>query len=201
MVDQGAEAIITIKGNTVIKQRIPKTYRISEIDSRLRKLRTRSEAKLLQKAEGIAPQLLDVNDQDMTITMEYLKGDLFKDVFDDLPENQRTKILHDLGKKVGALHDKDIVHGDLTTSNMIVTKDGLKLIDFGLGMVSKKSEDKAVDLYLLQQALHSKHYCHSEEAFAAVLAGYKTSQEHVTVLKQLEKVEKRGRHKKKTVLF
>ncbi len=201
MVDQGAEAIITIKGNTVVKQRIAKSYRIPEIDNRLRKLRTRSEAKLLQKAGAVAPQVLAVDEKTLSITMEYLQGDLLKDVFDDLPENQRTKLLHDLGKKVGALHDKDIVHGDLTTSNMIVTKDGLKLIDFGLGMISKKPEDKAVDLYLLRQALHSKHYRHSEEAFTAVLTGYKISQGHIAVLKRLEKVEQRGRYKQKTIVF
>ena len=201
MVDQGAEAIITIKGNTVIKQRIPKTYRISEIDIKLRKFRTRSEAKLLQKAQGIAPEVLDMNDQTMSITMEYLKGDLLKDVLDDFPESQRKKYLHDLGKMIGHLHDKDIVHGDLTTSNMIVTKDGLRIIDFGLGSVSKKFEDKAVDLHLLQQALHSKHYRHSEEAFKQVLEGYKSSQGHAAVLKQLEKVQKRGRHKQKAVVF
>ena len=201
MIDQGAKAIITIKGNTVIKQRIPKTYRISEIDTRLRKLRTRSEAKLLQKAQGIAPQVLDVNEQTMSITMEYLKGALFKDVFDTLSTSQRKHYLHELGKKIGHLHDKDIVHGDLTTSNMLVTKDGLKIIDFGLGSVSKKFEDKAVDLHLLQQALHSKHYTHSAEGFLQVLEGYKTSQGHVAVLKQLEKVEKRGRHKQKGVVF
>ncbi len=201
MIDQGAEAIITIEGTTVLKQRIPKTYRISEIDTRLRKLRTRSEAKLLQKAHGIAPQLLDVDEHSMSITMEYLKGNLFKDVLDDLPESQRKKLLHELGKKVGHLHDKDIVHGDLTTSNMILTAEGLRIIDFGLGSISKKFEDKAVDLHLLQQALHSKHYRHSEEAFKQVLEGYKTSQGHQNVLKQLEKVQKRGRHKQKTVVF
>lgn len=201
MVDQGAEAIITIKGTTVIKQRIPKTYRISEIDTKLRKLRTRSEAKLLQKAQGIAPKVLSMDEKTMSITMDYLLGDLLKDVFDTLPENKRKALLHDLGKKIGYLHDQDIVHGDLTTSNIIVTKDGLRIIDFGLGLISKKPEDKAVDLHLLQQALHSKHYRHSVEAFKYVLEGYKTSQGHAAVLKQLEKVQKRGRHKQKTVVF
>ena len=201
MVDQGAEAFITIKGTSVLKQRIAKTYRISEIDLPLRKLRTRSEAKLLQRAQGIAPALLAVNDQDMTITMEYLPGDLFKDVLDTLSESQRKKYLHELGQKVGHLHDQDIVHGDLTTSNMIVTQNGLRIIDFGLGSISKKFEDKAVDLHLLYQALHSKHYNHSAEAFRYVLEGYKTSKGHALVLKQLEKVEKRGRHKQKAVVF
>jgi len=198
---QGAEALITVKGAVIYKERIPKAYRIPEIDNKLRKLRTRSEAKLLQKAVGIAPKILEVDDNKMLITMEYLQGNVLKNVFDDLPENQRTKLLHDLGTKIGWLHDHDIIHGDLTTTNMIVTNNGLKLIDFGLGMISKKPEDKAVDLHLLRQALASKHYRHSEEAFKHVLEGYKTSQGHQAVLQQLEKVEKRGRHKQKAVVF
>ncbi len=201
IIAQGAEAILRKDGKVLLKERIPKSYRIPAIDDKLRKLRTRSEARLLQKAVGIAPKVLDVDDTKMLITMEYLQGDVLKHIFDTLPENKRIKLLHELGTKIGWLHEHDIIHGDLTTTNIILTADGLKLVDFGLGMISKKPEDKAVDLHLLHQALHSRHYRHSEEAFKQVLEGYKTSQGHQNVLKQLEKVEKRGRHKQKTVVF
>jgi len=198
VIAQGAEAIISVEDTVLYKQRIPKTYRIPEIDLKLRKLRTRSEAKLLTKAEGIAPKVLAVDEEKMLITMEYLHGDLLKDVLDDLPASQRKKLLHELGKKVGTLHDNDIIHGDLTTTNMIAHHDTVRLIDFGLGMISKKIEDKAVDLHLLKQALASKHYRHSHEAFVHVLEGYKQAKDHSLVLARLEKIEKRGRYKQKT---
>lgn len=201
IIAQGAEAVIKVDGSLLYKERIPKTYRISEIDNKLRKQRTRSEAKLLQKAAGIAPKVLAVDEQKMLIQMEYLQGDVLKNVFDELPENQRKKILHQLGEKIAHLHDQDIIHGDLTTTNIILCNDAVRLVDFGLGMISKKIEDKAVDLHLLKQALASKHYRHSDEAFMQILEGYKQSKDHKIVLARLEKVESRGRYKQKMQVF
>jgi len=195
VIAQGAEAVIKVQGNILYKERIPKTYRISEIDNKLRKQRTRSEAKLLQKAVDIAPKVLDVDEKTMIIKMEYLKGPVLKTVFDELPEHQRKKILYELGQKIAQLHDQDIIHGDLTTTNVILCNDQVRLVDFGLGMISKKIEDKAVDLHLLKQALASKHYRHSDEAFKYILEGYKQSKDHKAVLARLEKVESRGRYK------
>ena len=201
IIAQGAEAVIKVEDGVLHKERISKLYRIPEIDQRLRKLRTRSEAKLLQKSKGIAPQVFDVNEQTMTITMEYLAGDVLKNIFDDLPGNKRKHVLHQLGQNIGKLHDQDIIHGDLTTTNIILCNNEVRLVDFGLGMISKKIEDKAVDLHLLRQALNSKHYRHSEEAFRFVLEGYKEAKEHALVLARLEKVEKRGRYKQKMQTF
>ncbi|MBI1972710.1 Kae1-associated serine/threonine protein kinase [Candidatus Woesearchaeota archaeon] len=201
VIAQGAEAVIKVQENILYKERIPKTYRISEIDTKLRKQRTRSEAKLLQKVAGIAPQVFDVDETKMLITMEYLQGDVLKNVFDKLPENQRKKILRELGEKIARLHDQDIIHGDLTTTNVILCDGEVRLIDFGLGMISKKIEDRAVDLHLLKQALASKHYQHSDEAFAQIVEGYKQSKDHKAVLARLEKVEGRGRYKQKIQVF
>jgi Kae1-associated kinase Bud32 len=94
------------------------------------------------------------------------------------------------------MHDKDIIHGDLTTSNMIL-KEKVYFIDFGLGFNSTRIEDKAVDLHLLRQAFESKHYKHFEEFFKEVLEGYKLSKNWKEVLNRLEKVEMRGRYKRK----
>ena len=101
-----------------------------------------------------------------------------------------------IGKNIAKLHDADIIHGDLTTSNMILSgKEVVYFIDFGLGFISKKIEDKAVDLHLLKQALEAKHFTHWETLFKEVINGYSSSKDSKLVLKQLEKVEKRGRYK------
>jgi len=68
-------------------------------------------------------------------------------------------------------------------------------IDFGLGFHSDRIEDKAVDLHLIKQALEARHSEIYEKAFSSVLTGYKTSKNYSTTIKQLEKVEKRGRYK------
>ena len=106
----------------------------------------------------------------------------------------------EIGKQIGRLHDNDIVHGDLTTSNMIVKDNKVYLIDFGLGFVSKRTEDKAVDLRLLRQALEGKHYDIAKKAFSCILDGYgKECKDADEIIKRLkEKVEKRGRYKRKT---
>jgi len=103
----------------------------------------------------------------------------------------------ELGKKIGILHSNNIIHGDLTTSNMILDNE-IKFIDFGLSFFSTKEEDKAVDLHLLRQALESKHHDIWEKCFEAALKGYKKSYpEHSIVLNRLQKVEARGRNKHK----
>lgn len=194
---QGAEAIINLDGDIIVKERISKSYRIKDIDFNLRRSRTRSEAKLLKKAESFSPKVLDVDNKNMIIRMEYVRGDLLKDVFNSLNENDRKLILFEVGKNIAFLHEKNIVHGDLTTSNIIVKEKKPFFIDFGLGYVSLKVEDKAVDLHLLRQALDSKHYKFSEKAFDYVLEGYSSYSDSGVVLKRLEKVESRGRYKGK----
>ena len=195
IIKQGAEAIIYKEDNYLVKERIKKSYRIDGIDIRLRKYRTRGEAKLLQKVEN-SPKVFDVDEKNMKIKMEFIDGKLIKDILDDLNKDKRNLILREIGGKIAKMHDDDIIHGDLTTSNMIL-KDKVYFIDFGLGFISNKVEDKAVDIHLLRQALESKHYRHFEESFNEVLEGYKLSKNWKEVLKRLEKVEKRGRYKRK----
>lgn len=197
LISQGAEAHLYLEGNTVLKRRVSKSYRISELDHKLRLQRTRSEGKLLQKAVGLTPKLLSVDEKQMTLTLEYLEGPLLKTVLDTLSDKERHRLLIALGKQISQLHQQHIIHGDLTTSNIIVHNNTPYLIDFGLGYISLKPEDKAVDLHLLKHALLSKHFSVSEIAFVSVLEGYATYPEHRTVLQRLEKVEKRGRYKQK----
>ncbi|MBI2508205.1 Kae1-associated serine/threonine protein kinase [Candidatus Woesearchaeota archaeon] len=188
---QGAESIIFLDKDRIIKHRIKKSYRIKEIDEKIRKLRTKSEAKLLDKAKVNVPKVLNVND--MKIEMEYLEGDLLKNIFDGLKERERLKLCKNLAEEISELHSQDIVHGDLTTSNLILKDNKIYFIDFGLGFFSNKLEDKAVDLRLLKQALESKHYKSFPESHNKILKHYK----HKDVLKRLEKVESRGRYKER----
>ena len=190
---QGAESIIILDKGKIIKHRIKKLYRVKEIDEKIRKSRTRSEAKLLEKSPVRVPKILNVDEKDMKIEMQYLNGELLKDIFDKLKEKERLSLCKTLGEEISKLHSAEIIHGDLTTSNLILKDDKLYFIDFGLGFFSNKTEDKAVDLRLLKQALESKHYKSFPKSYNKILKHYK----HKDVLKRLEKVEGRGRYKER----
>jgi len=193
---QGAEAKLYLTDNKIVKDRIKKDYRIKEIDVRLRKSRTKRESKIFDKLAVInfpSPKLIETDNQEK-ITMEFIKGPKVRDV---LEESDYTKLSEEIGKKIAIMHNNNIIHGDLTTSNMLLNKE-IYFIDFGLSFFSHKIEDKAVDLHLLKQALESKHYRIWEKCFKAVLHAYKKECENSSdVFKRLERVEKRGRYKSK----
>ena len=197
---QGAEAILYKDRGTIIKERLSKAYRLPHLDESLRQFRTRREAKILQKLEELnfpAPHLRDFSDKRMSIVMDFVPGEKLRDV---LAENDDYEVLaQEIGEKVGRLHQNDIVHGDLTTSNMIQHGETgeLMLIDFGLSSFSDKIEDKAVDLHLLDRALESKHHEKYPGIFDKVLEGYrKSNPEAAEVLKRFAQVQRRGRNKK-----
>ncbi len=196
----GAEAEIILEGDKIIKRRKSKSYRIPELDDKIRKLRTRSEGKILLKASQIikVPKIKKINEKDKEILMEFIDGKRLSESFDKLPFEKQKLISNKIGKNVAKLHYNDIIHGDLTTSNMILDeKNILFFIDFGLGFISHKIEDKAVDLHLLKQSLEAKHYQNFEILFGIILESYKVYKEHEKIFVQLEKIEKRGRYKKK----
>ncbi len=187
LIAQGAEAKIYDDGN-IIKDRIAKTYRLKAIDDKLRKARTNREAKVLKKLSEMdfpCPKL--IRKEDFKITMENLDGPKLRDCLE-------IKHCKELGTLIKNLHNQNIIHGDLTTSNMIL-KDKIYLIDFGLSFFSQKVEDKAVDLHLLEEALHSKHYLIAEECFKLVLEGYCDKE----VISRLNIVKNRGRNKTKVI--
>ena len=191
----GAEATIYLDGH-VIKDRVKKSYRIPEIDSCLRKSRTKREAKVLKKLEALkfpAPRLIKT-DEKSKIEMELVEGAKIRDI---LEKSDYHLLCEEIGKKIAIMHNEGIIHGDLTTSNMMLDKE-IKFIDFGLSFFSVKIEDKAVDLHLLRQALESKHYKIWHKAFLSVLKGYKKKiKNYDEVHKRYEKVEARGRNKHK----
>lgn len=191
LVKQGAEAKIFLDGNKIIKERIPKNYRIKEIDEKLRFFRTKREAKIIEKSPINAPKIFSTNKE--TIEMEFIDGNLLKDVFDKLEKNKRTEILKKIGKEIRKLHDSGIIHGDLTTANIILKNNEPFFVDFGLGFFSHKEEDKAVDIYLFKQVIEAKHYNFSEE-FKHILEGYLADN---SFARRLDKIGQRGRYKKK----
>lgn len=189
----GAEAVLYKDKDKLIKKRVSKGYRIKKIDEKIRKTRTRSEAKILDKLSFV-PKVFTSDDKQMTIEMEFIKGDLLRDVLDSFNSKKRKEVCEKVGKQISEMHNEDIIHGDLTTSNMILKDEKIYFIDFGLGFSSLRVEDKATDLRLLKQALESKHYKCFEEAYKSVLKGYKNKE----ILDWLtNKVEKRGRYKRK----
>lgn len=193
LIAQGAEAKIFKKEKSVLKDRFLKTYRHPELDKRLRKARTKREAKVMLKVKEIIPtsRYISHNEDDMNIEMEFIEGDVLKNVF-----NKNYKVhAKVLGKNIALLHKHGIIHGDLTTSNMILNKD-IHFIDFGLSFFSDDAEDMAVDLHLLKQALESKHYEVFESAFDIIKKEYSKHHPNAKkILERLEIVEKRGRHK------
>jgi TP53 regulating kinase-like protein len=224
IISQGAEAKILLdeKNNLIIKNRISKSYRIKEIDEKIRKHRTKTEKKLLEKACKIinAPNPFPLKDFDK-IKMPFIKGKKLSENLDLFPLKKQKQILKIIGEEVAKLHDADIIHGDLTTSNMIlVDKKNLRgvinspanevrlgrgggiaeqifFIDFGLGYISNKIEDKAVDLHLLKHALEARHFKNWKILFDEFKDGYKKNRDSKKVLERLIAVEKRGRYKEK----
>lgn len=233
IIARGAEAVIIKSGNSIIKTRVTKGYRLPILDERLRKLRTRSEAKLIEKAGKIisvprlisspnskSSSLIQSNQQraglqdNYTLQIEHIAG---KKLSDNLEKLNYAEICRQIGSSLAKLHDAGIIHGDLTTSNLIyvpkspifhkkpshknnnkskaVHEGKVFFIDFGLGFHSNRIEDKAVDLHLIKEALEAKHPKIYEKAFKSILEGYKSSQHYQKTIKQLEKVEKRGRYK------
>ena len=197
LIAQGAEAKLFRDGAKLVKDRISKSYRLPEIDERLRAARTRREAKILEKLQESgfpAPLLQSFSDKSMRIEMDFLQGAKLKDVLHQNP----VEFSKEVGMRIGQLHAKDIVHADLTTSNMILSNDKINFIDFGLSFFSKKIEDKAVDLHLFDRALESAHHEIYGQCIDAAILGYKENySDAANVLSRLEKVQLRGRNKKK----
>lgn len=188
---QGAEAEITIKEDTVVKKRPEKNYRHPELDERLREERTETEEKIISEARkyGVNAPEAEIK-EDSTLEMEKVDGKTLKERVEEEPE-----LLRDLGENIAYLHSEDIIHGDLTTSNAMVEKSTVVLIDFGLSFRSQRLEDRAVDLHLLKQVLDTSHPDVAEESWKNFLEGYREYERSGEVLDQLEEVEKRGRYK------
>ncbi len=195
LLSQGAEAKIFIHKNFIEKQRISKTYRHPQLDTKIRIRRTKSEARILVRAfksKINVPELIKT--EKYTLRMNFIDGDKLSETLNSYPEKKQLLIMQKLGEQVAELHKDNIIHNDLTTSNTIFKNGKIFLIDFGLSYISTKIEDKAVDLHLIKQALEAKHFKNWEILFNAFKKGY-NFEDSKKIIERLLIVEKRGRYK------
>jgi len=205
LIKRGAEASIYLEDwrnrKVILKRRHPKNYRIPEIDRIIRIQRTKHEPQMIHKAKeaGVpTPIIFMVDLEEATIIMEFVEGRQVKQILNNLPSEERINLCYQIGRLIGKLHKSGIIHGDLTTSNMILTPYGnIVFIDFGLSEQSLELEDRGVDLHLMKRALASTHYKYAEECFNAIMKGYEEIMGvEVTkeVLNKIREIEKRGRY-------
>lgn len=208
IIRKGAEASLYYGhwfGKEVIfKYRIPKKYRNEELDNKIRTERTLNEARALIKVKNYGinvPQVFEIDSNNSTIIMKYIQGDKLKDILSDLDNNQKKKYFNEIGRVIATLHKNGHIHGDITTSNIIITLDEeIFLIDFGLHEYSDTIEDKSVDLHLLKRVLISSHGKDYDVCFNAFLNGYKSEynkaglSEYNGIIRNIEAIETRGRY-------
>ncbi len=200
LIKKGAEGdlFLTVwnKQKAVLKARKEKNYRNSQLDNRIRKQRTRRESEIISevKSFGIStPLVYFVDTKNCTILMQYITGTLIH----DLPKSKLTLICKKIGQVVGTMHKNGIMHGDLTTSNFILSQGKLFVIDFGLAVKTKKPVDHAVDLRLFKEILHSPHVSIMKNAWKNFLQGYKTDvgiSRFNKVTNLVSVIESRGRY-------
>ncbi|MEM4700310.1 MAG: Kae1-associated kinase Bud32 [Candidatus Nezhaarchaeales archaeon] len=181
----------------IIKRRIPKPYRRPDFDLQLRKARTLKEASLMlaAKRQGVpVPSLLCVDVVETSLVMEYIEGPTLRDLL--VAGTDVNWAMHQVGRYVGRLHRGGLVHGDLTTSNMIISGGRVFLLDFGLGDYSTSIEARGVDLHLMLRALESLVPSKARELFSIVLKGYAEMMGGLTqeVVKRALLVRSRGRY-------
>jgi TP53 regulating kinase-like protein len=205
LLKKGAEASLYLAEwhgkKAVIKTRIPKKYRPEALDKQIRSYRTVHEPQLIHqaKAAGVAtPLIYMVNVPEATIIMEYIQGVQVKQRLNEATKTERKNICLEIGELVGKLHSEGLIHGDLTTSNMILNSKGtIFLVDFGLGEKNVELEAKGVDLHLLKRALQSTHFVFWETCFEDILSSYsRVVGDELTekVYEKIREIERRGRY-------
>ena len=210
LIHKGAEASLFyghwFDKEVIFKHRIPKNYRVEELDKEIRRERTLNEAKALIKVKNYGinvPQVYEIDVQNAIIVMKYIKGEKLRDLLGILEDIKRNKYLKEVGRNIALLHINGHVHGDITTSNIIITQqEDVFLIDFGLHDYTDKIEDKSVDLHLFKRVLLSSHGKYYENCYNAFLEGYKSiyekndTNESQEIVRNISVIETRGRYVK-----
>jgi TP53 regulating kinase-like protein len=202
---KGAEASLYLANwhgrQVVVKTRLPKLYRPARLDLTIRRYRTVHEPQLMHEAKlagVLSPTIFMVDVENSAIIMAYIEGKQVKQLLDTLPDEERCELCVKIGELVAKLHRRGLVHGDLTTSNMILSASGgIFLVDFGLSEKTFELEAQGVDLHLLRRALQSTHFQFADACFTAVLKGYANVLGAVAmadVLAKTREIEKRGRY-------
>ena len=200
LIKKGAEADIYQtqwqNSKAILKIRKVKDYRNPSLDSKIRKQRTIKESQMISRVKSFGiptPLVYFVNLENTSIIMQEISG---KPIH-DLSESKIIELSKEIGKLVGTLHKNGIMHGDLTTSNFILFKNIVYVIDFGLSQNSIKPEDHAVDLRLIKEILNSAHAKIMRYAWKNFLIGYKSkvgNEYFIKITKLVSDIESRGRY-------
>ncbi len=200
LIKKGAEGDIFLtswnKEKAILKARKKKDYRNASLDQRIRKQRTIRECEIISEVKSFGirtPLIYNMDTKNCTILMQYIVGTLVN----ELSEPKLIKSCIEIGKIVGVMHKNGIMHGDLTTSNFIVSNGKIFVIDFGLANKTNKPEDHAVDLRLLKEILNSAHAKIMNKAWSNFLKGYKSAvgpSRFSKVTNLVKVIESRGRY-------
>ena len=177
---RGAEADLSLATigpwQVVIKRRVKKEYRNPSLDKQIRHDRTVSEASIIHEAKAAGakvPSIVGIDVENNAIAMTRLDGTVARECLDDMGISEARKLLRSMGEQVGLLHAAGIVHGDLTTSNVVVSPSGTPfIVDFGMSRRSIEPEDRGVDLHLLQRSIAASHSKDSSSMMNAMIRGY-----------------------------
>ena len=202
---RGAEAdlFVTQKDHwkTVVKRRVKKRYRNNTLDDQIRKERTISEVNILRDAKvaGVkVPSIIEVEPESNAFSMTYIDGIVARECLDEMSMEKASQLFKQLGMMVGSLHAAGIVHGDLTTSNIVITPSGEPfLVDFGMSKRSSEPEDRGVDLHLLQRSIAASHLKDAGPLIKALSTGYMETAGRVieqTTWAKAREISRRGRY-------
>jgi len=180
--------------------RVPKPFLPPEFDEFMRRRRTRTEARIMEHARRLGvrvPRVLFVDVDSGTIIMELLKGVVLRDAEPLLPDNELCRILEVVGSYAAKLHESGIVHGDLTTGNVVVCNGDVYLIDFGLAEYIPLLEEQAVDVHVAFRSIESSHGERAELMKRCFIEGYRRVRgDRITelVLAKVEEIRSMGRY-------
>jgi TP53 regulating kinase and related kinases len=205
LLKKGAEANLYLADwhdrKVVFKKRLPKKYRQAQLDAQIRVYRTIHEPQLMHEAKraGVfSPMIFLVDVKNTFIVMEYIEGTQVKQLLYEISEEERRNVCFKIGQDIAKLHRFGLIHGDLTTSNMIMNSEGrVFFVDFGLGEKDDGIEARGVDLHLMKMALQSTHYQFAGDCFKSVIDGYGSIMDVESlksVLRKVKEIERRGRY-------
>lgn len=214
LIKQGAEARIYVQQYlgkpTIIKERFVKKYRHPSLDEYLTKERIKAECRAILKSRSVGVKTPTIYLADLrrrSIYMEYFENSVtVKDFIIGGHDDSLEALAESIGTQIAKMHSCNIVHGDLTTSNMLLVNNNgsgdfatncfaaleLVFIDFGLAQQEASPEDKGVDLYVLERALISAHEG-AEVIFRNILEAYQKCSANEDVLRKYKEVKARGR--------
>ncbi len=186
----------------VYKMRKPLAYRLPELDKLIRNQRTVHEAQMLHlsKLAGVsAPSLYYLSPQEALLVMGFLEGKRLRVLLLEpgITKERVETLGEEFGSSIAKLHAAGIMHGDLTTSNVIVNGGSISLVDFGLAVHSGRLEDQAVDLRLIKETLTGAHNRVSKRFMQSLVSGYSSvlgRKRAEAAMKKLAEIERRGRY-------